>query len=98
MSYDRLKSHQQRMTDGGFQRLQFFASSQLVEYLLQHRLPGECRGRTVERLLLGVSEQRPDYWSASERSARKQRSVENKAKHAQAQAEKEIKRLAGISQ
>lgn len=97
-AYERLKSHKQRMIVAGFQNVQFFASAHLVDYILQQRLEGECRGRTLERLLLGSAQPRPDYWSAQERSQREQRRAANKENHKTAQANKEAARLAGKNQ
>jgi len=68
---DRLARHKVRLQAAGFKRLSFWVCSDLAAILAAKRRPGECGGRTLERLLLGAAAERPEYWSADERRARK---------------------------
>ena len=52
-------AHKRRMRAEGFVRLCLWVSPGLESMLASHRRPGECRGRTIERLLLGAADPRP---------------------------------------
>lgn len=66
----RLKRYKEKMKQAGFRRLNIYASADLVELIDRERQQGECRGRTLERLLLGEAAKRPDYWTRQERIRR----------------------------
>lgn len=68
---ERLARHKLRLQEAGFKRLSFWVCSDLAVSLSAERRPGECGGRTLERLLLGRAAERPAYWTAEEREARK---------------------------
>lgn len=55
----RLKRYKEKMKQAGFRRLCIYASGELVELIDREGQQGECRGRTLERLLLGEAEKRP---------------------------------------
>ncbi|MBC8745208.1 hypothetical protein F6X42_00765 [Paraburkholderia sp. WC7.3b] len=67
----RLAQHKVRLRAAGFKRLSLWVCSDLVSMLAAERRPGECTGRTLERLLLGAAAGRPEYWTDEEREARK---------------------------
>jgi hypothetical protein len=60
-SAERLAVYKKRMKDAGFKRVSVWVSGELAEKLEKDRGPGECGGRTLERLLLGKSAKRPDF-------------------------------------
>jgi hypothetical protein len=64
---ERLKAHKAKMRAAGFRRLSIWVHPDLVAELARRRGPGECGGRTLERLLLGEARQRPGYWERVER-------------------------------
>lgn len=49
------------MKNAGFRRISVWVSSELAEKLAKERGPGECGGRTLERLLMGKAAKRPDF-------------------------------------
>ncbi|MDN0074025.1 hypothetical protein QU481_03865 [Crenobacter sp. SG2303] len=59
---ERLKKYKAKMAAAGFKRLSIYVCPELVELLAKKRLPHECGGRTLERLLLGKARKRPDCW------------------------------------
>ncbi|CAG9208475.1 hypothetical protein BGLA2_190031 [Burkholderia gladioli] len=65
---ERLKAHSKRMRKAGFVQITAWASRDLVALLNKEKRAGECRGRTLERLLLGAVCERPAYWSEAERA------------------------------
>lgn len=67
----RLERHKARLRAAGFKRLSVWVCSDLTAALAAERRPGECGGRTLERLLLGAAAKRPEYWTKEEREARK---------------------------
>lgn len=75
---DRLERYKVRLRAAGFKRLSFWTCSDLATLLAAERRPGECGGRTLERLLLGAATKRPEYWSDEERVARKRIDNSNK--------------------
>lgn len=64
---ERLKAYKGRMSAAGFRRLSCWLHPDLLDELERERRPGECRGRTLERLLLGQARARPSYWSAHDK-------------------------------
>ena len=56
-----LLRHKARMKSAGFKRLQIWVHPDLLAELKRCRLPSECGGRCLERLLLGKAAQRPRY-------------------------------------
>lgn len=68
---ERLAKYHADMAAAGFKRLSFYACPKLQVLLKERRTPGECLGRTLERLLLGKAAKRPEYWTAAERRQRK---------------------------
>ena len=58
---ERLALHQRRMKEAGFKRMSAWVSAELAEKLTAERRPGECSGRTLERLLLGKVAERPAF-------------------------------------
>lgn len=66
----RLDKYKATMTAHGFQRMSFYGCAELAALLNKGRQPGECLGRTLERLLLGEAAKRPYYWTMEERQAR----------------------------
>ena len=60
-SAERLALYKRRMKKAGFRRISIWVSGDLAEKLTKDRGPGECGGRTLERLLLGKSAKRPDF-------------------------------------
>jgi len=70
---ERLKKYRKKMEAGGFKRLSFYASPELVELINKERSRSECGGRVLERLLLGQAAKRPEYWTASEQALREAR-------------------------
>lgn len=60
-SAELLALHKRRMKNAGFRRISVWVSSELAEKLARERGPGECGGRTLERLLLGQSAKRPVF-------------------------------------
>jgi len=67
---ERLAKHKGKMREAGFKRLSVWVCPELAKMLAAERLPYECGGRTLERLLLGEARKRPDYWADGERPAR----------------------------
>ncbi|MXS81444.1 hypothetical protein SAMN05216317_1621 [Nitrosomonas eutropha] len=67
---ERLKKYRAKMDDAGFRRLSFYVCPELGQLLDREHRPSECRGRTLERLLLGKAAKRPDYWTEEERARR----------------------------
>ena len=65
---ERLKAYKARMSAAGFRRLSCWLHADLITELDRRRMPGECRGRTLERLLLGATGFRPSYWNPGERT------------------------------
>lgn len=63
----RLERHKARLRAAGFKRVSFWICSDLATLLAAERRPGECGGRTLERVLLGVAAERPAYWTDKER-------------------------------
>jgi len=61
---ERLRKYKAKMKEAGFKRLSVYVCAELVELLQRERLPHECGGRTLERLLLGEERKRPDYWGS----------------------------------
>lgn len=64
---ERLKAHKAKMIVAGFRRLSCWLHPDLLDVLDRQREPGECRGRTLERLLLGAARPRPRYWNQDEK-------------------------------
>lgn len=60
-SAELLALHKRRMKNAGFRRISVWVSSELAEKLARERGPGECGGRTLERLLLGEAAKRPAF-------------------------------------
>lgn len=60
-SAERLALHKRRMKKAGFRRISVWVSGELADKLANERGPGECGGRTLERLLLGEAAKRPDF-------------------------------------
>jgi len=71
---ERLAKYREKMKAAGFKRLSFYVSGELAEYLEAERQPHECGGRVLERLLLGESAPRPEYWTLEERRRKNARS------------------------
>ena len=67
---ERLKKYRKRMEAAGFKRLSFYAAPELVVLINEERKKSECGGRTLERLLLGQSLKRPDYYTNEERPSK----------------------------
>lgn len=65
---ERLKAYKARMKAAGFRRLSCWLHPDLVAEIDRQKMPGECRGRTLERLLLGGARRRPSYWNSDARS------------------------------
>ncbi|HDR8932816.1 hypothetical protein [Burkholderia vietnamiensis] len=65
---ERLKEHSKRMRTAGFVQITAWACPELVALLNNAKRPGECRGRTLERLILGEARERPAFWSEAERA------------------------------
>ncbi|WP_322082894.1 hypothetical protein [Burkholderia sp. BCC1972] len=65
---ERLKGHSKRMRSAGFVQITAWACPELVALLNNAKRPGECRGRTLERLILGEARERPAFWSEAERA------------------------------
>lgn len=60
-SAERLALYKQRMKKAGFRRISVWVSGELADKLGKERGPGECGGRTLERMLLGKVEKRPAF-------------------------------------
>ncbi|WP_250501428.1 hypothetical protein [Caballeronia sp. GAWG1-5s-s] len=75
---ERLARYKERLRAADFKRLSFWVCSDLAALLAAKRRPGECTGRTVERLLLGAAAARPEYWTAEERKERAARAARNR--------------------
>lgn len=60
-SAERLALYKQRMKKAGFRRISVWVSSELADKLAKDRGPGECGGRTLERLMLGKAAKRPAF-------------------------------------
>jgi hypothetical protein len=58
---ERLALYKRRMRNAGFRRISVWVSADLADKLARERQPGECGGRTLERLVLGESAKRPDF-------------------------------------
>lgn len=67
---ERLKAHKVRMRAAGFELISAWVCPELATLLRATRRPGECRGRTLERMILGQAKPRPEYWTEGERQAR----------------------------
>ncbi|MEZ0191708.1 hypothetical protein AB9X41_21110 [Ralstonia solanacearum] len=63
---ERLKKYKAKMRAAGFKRLSVWVCPELAALLAAERKSHECGGRTLERLLLGVVRERPQYWAESE--------------------------------
>ena len=57
---ERLQAYKGRLREAGFKRLSPWVCPELATMLADARQPGECCGRTLERLLLGQARPRPD--------------------------------------
>lgn len=69
-----LKQHRANMKAAGFRRISMSVSVELVALLEEQCQQGECRGRTLERLLLGKAVPRPTFpWTPEQRAQRKAR-------------------------
>lgn len=78
---ERLKRYKSRLKAAGFRRLSVWVSAELIETISTQRLPAECRGRTLERLLLGDIARRPEYRTDAElRDGRQGRTVTSSAR------------------
>lgn len=64
-SKDQLKRHKVNMRATGFERLAYWVHPDLVALVIAKGRPGECGGRTLERLLLGEARQRPLFRNTS---------------------------------
>jgi hypothetical protein len=53
--------HKRRMREVGFVRLNLWVHPDLQAEIARLRRPGECRGRTLERLILGAARNRPEF-------------------------------------
>lgn len=60
-SAERLALYKRRMKKAGFRRISVWVSGELAEKLRKERGPGECGGRTLERMLLGRAAKRPEF-------------------------------------
>lgn len=60
-SAERLALYKRRMKKAGFRRISIWVSSELADKLANDRGPGECGGRTLERLMLGKAAKRPNF-------------------------------------
>ena len=60
---ERLRRYRKRMDAAGFKRLSFYASPMLIIFIENERKQAECGGRTLERLLIGHSMERPDFYA-----------------------------------
>ena len=58
-SADRMRRYKVALEEQGFTRIAAWCSPQLIKHLNDAALPGECRGRTLERLLIGQIAKRP---------------------------------------
>lgn len=58
---ERLAEHKCKMQADGFKRFSAWIAPELAAMLVAERQPGECGGRTLERLLLGEVKPRPKY-------------------------------------
>jgi hypothetical protein len=67
---ERLAKYRAKMQAAGFERMSFYGCPELVAFLREERRPSECYGRVLERLLLGQSAPRPEYWTPEERQQR----------------------------
>lgn len=65
-SAERLALYKRRMKKAGFRRISVWVSGDLANKLAKERGPGECGGRTLERLLIGKVEKRPSFPYGSE--------------------------------
>jgi len=76
-SAERLALHKRRMKNSGFRRISAWVSDELAAKLATERRPGECTGRTLERLLLGTAAKRPvfDYGSMEDAKQKLKRQV-----------------------
>lgn len=70
---ERLAQYKRRMKAAGFERLSVYVSGDLVRLIDSTRQPSECRGRVLERLLMGKAAKRPDYWTPEEKAVRQAR-------------------------
>jgi hypothetical protein len=57
----RLKVYKDRMQQSGFKRLSLYVHPDLAALLKAKARPGDCGGRTLERLLLGEARKRPQF-------------------------------------
>jgi hypothetical protein len=58
---ERLRKYKAGMNAAGFHRLTAYVHPALKAFINQNRLPHECTGRTLERLLLGQARKRPEF-------------------------------------
>jgi hypothetical protein len=58
---ERLEAHKRKLRVDGFKRVSVWICPELAAVLATERQPGECGGRVLERLLLGVAKPRPKY-------------------------------------
>lgn len=72
---ERLTRYRQRLYQAGFKRVSAYISSDLVLKLQNLRQQGECLGRTLERILLGSSRLRPQFYAPEEKINRKIRQL-----------------------
>ncbi|UYO95042.1 hypothetical protein [Pollutimonas sp. M17] len=79
----RLAAYRKRLEEGGFKRVSAYVSLDLVAYLQSQNAPGECIGRTLERLLLGSAKERPRYYSDEEMVRKEARRRERVTQRAQ---------------
>jgi len=78
----RLAAYRRRLEEAGFKRVSAYVSLYLIVYLQSQKERGECLGRTLERLLLGVAKARPKYYSDEEIADEEARRCERAAQHA----------------
>jgi len=79
----RLAAYRQRLAEAGFKRISAYVPLDLIAHLQSQKAPGECVGRTLERLLLGNVKDRPQYYSEEEIAQKEARRQEWAARRAQ---------------
>ncbi|WP_439671444.1 hypothetical protein AEMCBJ_05110 [Cupriavidus necator] len=74
MDKARLRKYEADRKEAGFREIRPCVHEDFLAKIKELRLPGECMGRTLERLILGEAVPRPPFWTpeeAAQRAAKK---------------------------
>ncbi|MGX6570436.1 hypothetical protein [Cupriavidus necator] len=70
MDKARLRKYEADRKEAGFREIRPCVHEDFLVKIKELRLPGECMGRTLERLILGEAVPRPPFWTPEEAAQR----------------------------